>query len=143
MNIIKVIKALKTAYPEAKCSLDYKDTWQLLVAVILSAQCTDKRVNQITTEFFKKYPTIQSIAKAKKEDIEEKIKSAGYYHNKAKAIQESAQKMIKEYNEKVPQTMHELLTLPGVGRKTANVILGVGFHKTEGIVVDVHVARIS
>ena len=143
MNIEKVLQILKRTYPEAKCSLDYKDTWQLLVAVILSAQCTDKRVNLITPTFFKKYPTIEHIAKAPREAIEESIKSAGYYHSKAKAIQESAEKILEEYKGQVPQIMQELLSLPGVGRKTANVILGVVFQKTEGIVVDVHVARIS
>lgn len=141
--VSKILQILKKTYPDAECSLDYRDTWQLLVAVILSAQCTDKRVNQITPELFKKYPKIKDIAQAPREEIEISIKSAGYYHSKARAIQESAQKIIRDYNGQIPQTMQDLLTLSGVGRKTANVILGVGFQKTEGVVVDVHVARIS
>ena len=141
MNIEKVLQILKRTYPEAKCSLDYKDTWQLLVAVILSAQCTDKRVNLITPTFFKKYPTIEHIAKAPREAIEESIKSAGYYHSKAKAIQESAEKILEEYKGQVPQIMQELLSLPGVGRKTANVFLAE--HGKHALPVDTHVFYLS
>jgi endonuclease-3 len=113
------------------------------VATILSAQCTDARVNLVTPELFRRFPTPRKMALASLEEIEEKIRSAGFYHNKAKSIQGAARKLVEEFGGKVPQTLAELITLPGVARKTASVVLGVCFGKAEGVVVDTHVFRIS
>ncbi|MEK7158005.1 MAG: endonuclease III, partial [Patescibacteria group bacterium] len=113
------------------------------VATILSAQCTDKRVNLVTPALFEAYPTPHAMAKAKLSDLERLIHSTGFYHNKANSIQGAAKKVVQDFGGIVPQTMDELLTLPGVARKTANVVLGTGFHKNEGIVVDTHVKRIT
>ena len=139
----KVYTALKKAYPNAHCSLSFDNTWELFVATILSAQCTDKRVNLVTPHLFKQFPTIESFAQGKIEHIEAAVRSTGFYRNKAKAIQGSARMIMNVFDGQVPDTMSALLKLPGVARKTANVVLGVAFHKAEGVVVDTHVARLS
>jgi endonuclease-3 len=139
----RIIAGLKKAYPEVKCALHFGDVWQLMVATILSAQCTDKQVNRVTGPLFERFPTLESFAGAKRADIEEAIRSTGYYRNKAKHIQESAIALRDRFDGVVPQTMDELLTLPGVARKTANCVLGNGYGRAEGIVVDTHVIRIA
>jgi endonuclease-3 len=142
-NIKEIIRSLKKEYPDAKIALKFKNTWQLLVAVILSAQCTDVRVNKVTPGLFKKYKDISAFAKANAKEFEKDIHSAGFYKNKTKGIIGSAKKILSEFKGKVPDTMDALTSLPGVGRKTANVMLSSGFGKTEGIVVDTHVIRLS
>ncbi len=142
-NIKEIIRILKKEYPGAKIALRFKNTWQLLAATILSAQCTDTRVNQITPILFKKYKTVSDFAKAKVSEFENDIHSAGFYKNKAKSIIGSAQKILEEFKGRVPDTMEELTSLPGIGRKTANVILSSGFGIIAGIVVDTHVIRLS
>lgn len=140
---MEVYATLQQTYPDAHCALVFESPWQLLVATILSAQCTDKRVNQVTPTLFKQFPAPQSFADARIEDIEHAVHSTGFYRNKAKAIQGSARLIVTEFGNKIPQTMEELLHLPGVARKTANVVLGVAFNKSEGVVVDTHVKRLS
>ncbi len=142
-RIAALLERLAQAYPGAECALHHRNAWELLVATILSAQCTDARVNMVTPELFKKFPTPTDFAHAPLVEIEEQIRSTGFYHNKAKSLNGAARKLITEYSGKVPQTMDELLTLPGVARKTANVVLGVAFGKAVGIVVDTHVLRLS
>ncbi|MDP2920895.1 MAG: endonuclease III [Candidatus Omnitrophota bacterium] len=142
-NTKEIIRILKKEYPEAKIALKFKNTWQLLVATILSAQCTDVRVNQVTPVLFKKYKDISDFAKADLKELEKDIHSTGFYKNKAKSIIGSAREILSEFSAKVPDTMEELTGLPGVGRKTANVILSSGFGISVGIVVDTHVIRIS
>ena len=138
-----LFERLDKAYPNAVCALHHKNAWELLVATILSAQCTDVRVNMTTPELFKLYPTPQSLANAKPEQIEPIIKSTGFFRNKAKSIVGAAKKVTEEFGGKVPDTMQQLLTVPGAARKTANVVLGSWFGKAEGVVVDTHVHRIS
>lgn len=140
---LEILIILKKLYPDATCSLNYQSQVQLLVATILSAQCTDERVNQVTPELFKKFPTAQTLAKADRQEIENLIRSTGFYRNKAKNIQNACQKIVTEFNGEVPQTMEELLTLAGVARKTANVVLAHGFGKIQGVTVDTHVKRLS
>jgi len=142
-NIKEIIRILKKEYPDAKIALRFKNTWQLLVATILSAQCTDVRVNLVTPALFKKYKNISDFAEADPKEFEKDIHSTGFYRNKAKSIIGSAKKILSEFNGNVPDTMEELTSLPGVGRKTANVILSSGFGKIAGIVVDTHVRRLS
>jgi endonuclease-3 len=142
-RIEDLLRRLQAAYPNAECALHHRNAWELLVATILSAQCTDARVNMVTPELFRKFPTPQAFAQASLPAIEEEIRSTGFYHNKAKSISGSAKKLIGDFGGKVPETMAELLTLPGVARKTGNVVLGVAFGKTEGVVVDTHVLRLS
>ncbi|MEK6732196.1 MAG: endonuclease III [Candidatus Omnitrophota bacterium] len=142
-NIGKIIKILKKEYPDAKTALKFKNTWQLLVATILSAQCTDVRVNLVTPGLFKKYKDTPGFAKADLEEFEKDIHSTGFYKNKAKSIIGAAKKILSEFNGKVPDTMEGLTGLPGIGRKTANVILSSGFGIVVGIVVDTHVIRLS
>ena len=142
-RIADLLNRLKAAYPNAECALHHRNAWELLVATILSAQCTDARVNIVTPSLFKKFPTPAAFAEASLPAIEEEIRSTGFYHNKAKSISGAAKKLISDFGGKVPQTMAELLTLPGVARKTGNVVLGVAFGKTEGVVVDTHVLRLS
>jgi endonuclease-3 len=139
----EILRRLDEMYPHPKVPLVHKDAWQLLVATILSAQCTDKRVNMVTPKLFEKYPTIQDFASARQEELEQDIKSTGFYRNKAKAIIGAAKVILSEFGGKVPDTMEGLLRLPGVARKTANVVLGAAFHKAEGIVVDTHVQRVA
>jgi endonuclease-3 len=139
----EIMKRLRRAYPAARCALDFKDPLQLLFATILSAQCTDVRVNMVTPVLFKKYPTVEALAAAPRKDIERIIQSTGFFRNKAKSIQECCQRIIAEHGGQVPRTMEELVKLPGVGRKTANVVLGTAFGIASGVVVDTHVGRIS
>ncbi len=142
-KVKQIINLLSEKYPSPKCALDHKNPWQLLVATILSAQCTDKRVNMITPNLFKKYTTVESFAKANIKELEEIIHSAGFYHNKAKNIISCATELLNKFNGILPQTLDELTKLPGVGRKTGSVLLGSAFGKAEGIVVDTHVSRLS
>jgi endonuclease III len=142
-RIVPIIRALKQQYPDAKCSLDHKDPLELLVATILSAQCTDERVNMVTKDLFKRYRTAEDYANAKPEELEQEIKSTGFFRNKAKAILGMATALVERHGGNVPHTMDELTALPGVGRKTANVVLGNAFGIDEGIVVDTHVTRIA
>jgi endonuclease-3 len=130
-------------YPDAHCELEFTTPFQLLVATILSAQCTDKRVNMVTPVLFSRYPTVESLARAKQEDVEEIIKSTGFFRNKAKSIIAMAGAVVDRYGGSVPSTLDSLVTLPGVGRKTANVILGNAFDLNEGVVVDTHVGRLA
>src|SRR5579862_4294302 len=142
-RIEELLRRLEKAYPNAECALHHRNAWELLVATILSAQCTDARVNMVTPELFRKFPGPQAFAQASLPAIEEEIRSTGFYHNKAKSISGAAKKVVSEFGGRVPETMQELLTLPGVARKTANVVLGVAFEKAEGVVVDTHVLRLS
>jgi len=139
----QIIAALDRAYPGAHCELDHADPLQLLVATILSAQCTDKRVNLVTKELFKKYRSAADFANAPLAEIEQAIQSTGFFRNKAKNIQACCRKLVEHHGGKVPRTMDELTQLDGVGRKTANVVLGNAFGINVGVVVDTHVARLS
>ncbi len=139
----EVLRRLLAEYPDAHCALDFKNAYQLLVATILSAQCTDKRVNIVTPALFKQYPTPRALAKAPQADVETLIKSTGFFRNKAKNLVGMAAAVVDEHRGKIPDTMAELTRLPGVGRKTANVILGNACDKNEGIVVDTHVTRLA
>lgn len=142
-RIAAILKALDEAYPNAVCALTHRTPWELLVATILSAQTTDVRVNMVTTELFKRFPTPAAMAKASLPELEALIRTTGFYHNKAKSIQGAAKKITDEFGGKVPETLAELITVPGAARKTANVVLGVSFGKAEGVVVDTHVFRIA
>ena len=142
-RIAATLKALDEAYPEVECALIHSSPWELLVATILSAQCTDVRVNMFTPELFRRFPTPAAMSKAPLPELEALIRTTGFFHNKAKSIQGAAQKIVAEFNNQVPQTLAELITIPGAARKTANVVLGVCFKKAEGVVVDTHVFRIA
>ena len=142
-RIAEILKRLEAAYPNAECALHHRNAWELLVATILSAQCTDARVNLVTPELFRKFATPKAMAEASIPAIEAEIRSTGFYHNKAKSITGAAKKLVAEFGGIVPKTMSELLTLPGVARKTGSVVLGVAFGLSEGIVVDTHVLRLS
>jgi endonuclease-3 len=142
-RVRKILGLLERTYPEAKCALGHSNPFQLLVATILSAQCTDERVNKVTPGLFQKYPTPYDFAALRQEVLEEDIRSTGFFRNKSKSIIGAAKKIVTEFGGKVPETMEELLTLPGVARKTANVVLGTAFGKARGVVVDTHVHRIS
>jgi len=139
----KIVKKLRELFPRAAIVLKYDNTWELLVAVILSAQCTDKQVNIVTEKLFKKYKKMEDYVSSDLEEFEQDIKSTGFYHNKAKNIVAAAKIVKEQFNGEVPATMEELLTLPGVARKTANVVLGNAFDIVEGIAVDTHVKRLS
>lgn len=139
----KVLELLKKKYPKPKIALEFRSPWESLVATILSAQCTDARVNIVTTSLFKKYRTVKDYAEADPRILEQDIRSTGFYHNKAKHIMGSARRILKDFNGEVPSTMSGLLSLPGVARKTANVVLYNVFGKNEGIAVDTHVSRVS
>ena len=140
---LKSVEALKEAYPEAICSLVYSDPLQLLIATRLSAQCTDARVNLVTPELFEKYKTLDDLANAEVTDIEKIIRSCGFYHDKARDIVGIAKKIKSDFNGKVPSTIEDLTSLPGVGRKTANLIMGDVFHAPSSVVTDTHLIRIS
>jgi endonuclease-3 len=140
---VEILTILKQLYPSATCSLNYETPLQLLVATILSAQCTDERVNKVTPELFKRFPDATSFAQADREEIEILIRSTGFFRNKAKNIQNACIKIVQDFQGEVPQTMGELLTLAGVARKTANVVLAHGFGIIEGVTVDTHVKRLS
>ena len=139
----KIIVALQQAYPDAHCELDHANPLQLLIATILSAQCTDKRVNIVTKELFKRYRSAQDFADADPAALEEAIKTTGFFRNKAKSIRTCCRSLVEKYGGNVPRTMDELIELGGVGRKTANVVLGNAFGINVGVVVDTHVARLS
>ena len=142
-RISEILKRLAEMYPTATCALHHKNAWELLVATILSAQCTDARVNMVTPVIFKKYPTPRHFAALKPEELEPDIRATGFFRNKAKSLVGAARKIVEQFGGKVPDTMEQLLTVPGAARKTANVVLGTWFHKAEGVVVDTHVHRIS
>ncbi len=138
-----LLKMLKRTYPEAKCSLDYATPYQLLAATVLSAQCTDERVNKVTPALFKKFPDAKAMAKGKISEIEELIRTTGFFKSKAKSLSESAKALVELYDGVVPREMDQLVALRGVGRKTANVVLGNAFDIQAGVVVDTHVGRLS
>jgi endonuclease-3 len=138
-----ILKTLDVMYPNATCALLHRTPWELLVATILSAQCTDKRVNAVTPELFAKYPTPRDFAAARQEVLANDIRSTGFFNNKAKSVIGAAKKIVNEFGGKVPRTMEELLTVPGAARKTANVVLGTAYKIASGVVVDTHVQRIS
>src|SRR5271166_6643645 len=142
-RVSQILKRLDGRYPAATCALHHKSAWELLVATILSAQCTDVRVNMVTPVIFAKYPTVEAFAALKPEELEPEIRSTGFFRNKAKSVVGAARKVVSDFGGKVPDEMDQLLTLPGVARKTANVVLGSWFGKAEGVVVDTHVHRIS
>lgn len=139
----RILRVLQSAYPGAKCSLAYRTPLQLLVATILSAQCTDVRVNLVTKSLFRKYKTAADFAKSSEGELEREIQSTGFYRNKAKSIRAMAASLLESHEGRVPETMDELIALAGVGRKTANVVLGNAFNQNVGVVVDTHVARLS
>lgn len=134
---------LLALYPDAYCELDHRNPFELLIATILSAQCTDERVNKTTPALFRRFPTPEAMAGATTEEIESLVKSTGFFRNKTKSILGAARRIVTEYGGRVPDTMEELLTLPGVARKTASVVLGNAFGKNEGIAVDTHVMRLT
>lgn len=139
----KIIAGLRKAYPDAHCELNHSNPLELLIATILSAQCTDKRVNMVTPALFKKYRTAQDFANSRVPELEEEIKTTGFFRNKAKSITKATRNIVEKHAGKVPNTMEELVALGGVGRKTANVVLGNAFGINVGVVVDTHVARLS
>ncbi len=142
-RVAAILKGLDEAYPDVECALSHRSPWELLVATILSAQCTDVRVNMVTPELFQRFPTPTAMAKATLPELEELVRTTGFFRNKAKSILGAAKKITEEFGGKVPQTLAELVTVPGAARKTANVVLGVCFGKAEGVVVDTHVFRIA
>jgi endonuclease-3 len=139
----EIIKRLKKAYPDAHCALNHADPFQLLIATILSAQCTDERVNIVTAELFRKYPTPQHFIELSQAELEKEIHSTGFFRNKSKNIKAACERLMTVYKGEVPQTMDDLLTLGGVARKTANVVMGNAFGIASGVVVDTHVSRLS
>jgi endonuclease-3 len=142
-RVRQIIAGLDQMYPNVTCALAHHSAWELVVATILSAQSTDVRVNMVTPGLFKKYPTVQDFAALEPEQLQPDIYSTGFFRNKSKSVVGAARKVVAEFGGNVPQTMEELLTLPGVARKTANVVLGTWFKKNEGVVVDTHVTRIA
>ena len=142
-RIVAILKALDEAYPNVQCALNHITPWELLVATILSAQCTDVRVNMVTPALFNRFPTPAAMSKATLPELEALIRTTGFFRNKAKSIKGAAEKIVSDFDGKVPQTLAELITVPGAARKTANVVLGVSFAKAEGVVVDTHVFRIA
>ncbi len=138
-----VVEHLAAAYPDAKCSLDYAGPFQLLIATMLAAQCTDERVNQVTPALFARFPTPAALAEASLPEIETAIRSTGFFRNKARHIQGASRMIVEEFDGETPRTMADLLKLPGVARKTANVVMGNGYGQVEGVIVDTHVGRIS
>jgi endonuclease III len=142
-RIQEILKRLNTLYPDVTCALHHKSAWELLVATILSAQSTDVRVNMVTPELFRKYPTVQDFAALEPEQLQPDVRSTGFFRNKSKSVVGAAKKIVSEFGGQVPNQMDQLLTLPGVARKTANVVLGTWFKQNEGVVVDTHVHRIS
>ena len=139
----KIIKLLKRAHPDAKCALNHSNAFELLIATILSAQCTDERVNKVTADLFRKYRKPEAYLKVPATELQEDIRTTGFFRNKTKSIQGACKLLVEEFDGEVPQSMEELLKLPGVARKTANVVLGVAYGKSEGVVVDTHVSRLS
>src|SRR5581483_7018957 len=142
-RINRIMDELDRLFPKATCALHHKNAWQLLVATILSAQCTDERVNKVTPELFKKYPKVEDFANASQEELAQDIRSTGFFNNKARSLIGAARKLLADYKGQVPRTMDELLAVPGAARKTANVVLGTAYGIPSGVVVDTHVQRIS
>lgn len=142
-RVRKIIRLLKRAYPDAKCSLNHSNAFELLVATILSAQCTDARVNIVTQDLFRKYRKPEDYLNVSPKELQQDIRTTGFFRNKTTSIQGAARVLHEQYEDKVPQTMDELLELPGVARKTANVVLGNAFGLSAGVVVDTHVSRLS
>jgi endonuclease-3 len=142
-RVAQLIEVLPEVYPGARCELDYKNPLELLIATILSAQCTDKRVNMVTPALFRRYRTAKDYAKAPPAELEKAIKPTGFFRNKTRSIRAATSKITEKFGGRVPDSMEALRGLPGVGRKTANVVLGNAFGKNEGVVVDTHVARLS
>jgi len=138
-----ILKGLDEAYPKATCALEHENPFQLLISTILSAQCTDERVNMVTEKLFKKYPSPEAFAYANPAELEQDIRPTGFFRNKTKSIIGASKKIVEEFHGEVPQTMEELLTLPGAARKTANVVLGTAYGVAVGVVVDTHVMRLS
>ena len=141
--VTEILTRLKETYPDARCALNYRNAFELLCATILSAQCTDVRVNMVTPTLFARYPTAFDLATAKPADVEEIIKSTGFFRNKTRSLIGMAQALVADYDGEVPHTMEQLRQLPGVGRKTANVVLGNAYQINEGVTVDTHVTRLS
>jgi endonuclease-3 len=142
-RVTEILTRLDAAYPAVTCALGHKSAWELLVATILSAQCTDERVNKVTPVIFAKYPTVRHFAALLPEELEPDIRSTGFFRNKSKSVVGAARKVVSDFGGQVPDQMEQLLTIPGVARKTANVVLGTWFKKNEGVVVDTHVHRIT
>jgi endonuclease III len=142
-RVVEVIERLGAEYPDATTSLDHRSPYELLVATILSAQCTDARVNMVTPELFRRYPTIQELAGARTEEVEAIIRSTGFFRQKTRSLLGMAEAVVERHGGRIPDTMADLVRLPGVGRKTANVVLGNAFDTDEGVVVDTHVKRLS
>jgi endonuclease-3 len=142
-RIGEILRRLHEAHPDATCALEHRNPLELLVATVLSAQCTDERVNKVTPDLFAAYPTAADFAGADRTELEEMVRSTGFYRNKAKNIQEACTRIVHEYGGEVPAAMDDLLTLPGVARKTANVVLGTAYGIADGVVVDTHVKRLS
>jgi len=142
-RVAEILSRLDRMYPDATCALLHRDPWELLVATILSAQCTDKRVNEVTPGLFAKYPTPRDFAAVRPEVLANDIRSTGFFNNKAKSIVGAAQRVVAEFGGAVPKTMDEMLTIPGAARKTANVVLGTAYGIASGVVVDTHVSRIT
>ncbi len=142
-RVNEILKRLYQSYPAATCALHHKSAWELLVATILSAQCTDARVNMVTPVIFAKYPSVDAFAALKPEELEPDIRSTGFFRNKSKSVVGAARKLLSDFGGEVPRTMDELLQIPGVARKTANVVLGTWFNIADGVVVDTHVQRIA
>lgn len=142
-RVPEIIGGLRREFPESRTALKFETPFQVLVATILAAQCTDERVNKITPGLFRKYPTAEAFASADREDLENEIRSTGFFRNKAKSILGAAKRIVEDFGGRVPDTMAELVTLPGVARKTANIVLSAGYGKAEGIAVDTHVRRLA
>ena len=142
-RVNSILKELDRLFPQATCALEHTNAWQLLVATILSAQCTDERVNKVTPELFKKYPRLESFAGASQEELANDIRSTGFFNNKSRSLIGAAKKILADYHGQVPRAMDELLSVPGAARKTANVVLGTAYGIASGVVVDTHVQRIA
>jgi endonuclease-3 len=142
-RVRKILAALDEMYPGATCALHHRNAWELLVATILSAQCTDKRVNEVTPGLFKKYPTIRDFASASQQELAQDIRSTGFFNNKAKSLIGAAKKILTDFGGEIPRDIDQLVTVPGAARKTANVVLGTAFGIPSGVVVDTHVQRVA
>lgn len=142
-RVAEIIQRLDQLYPNATCALDHSNAWELLAATILSAQCTDKRVNEVTPGLFRKYPTMVDIAHANQDELAADIRSTGFFNNKAKSLIGAAKKILADYGGQVPENMEDLLQVPGAARKTANVVLGTAYGIASGVVVDTHVFRLA
>lgn len=142
-RLARILDELDKLFPQANCALQHKNAWQLLVATILSAQCTDERVNKVTPELFEKYPRIEDFANSSQPELANDIRSTGFFNNKSRSLIGAAKKILSDFHGQVPRTMDELLSVPGAARKTANVVLGTAYGNPSGVVVDTHVQRIS